>query len=137
VTVSERRHILFYDGVCGLCDRLVQFVLRRDRRRRFAFAALQSDVAAQMLRRFGRDAADLDTVYVLTSDGLLRSKGRAILFVMRTLGLPWSILSVFSLLPWRVVDWCYDRVAHNRYRLFGKSDQCRLPSPEERSRFIG
>ena len=137
MTVAKRRDILFYDGVCGLCDRLVQFVLRRDRRGRFAFAALQSDFAAETLRRFGRDARDLDTVYVVTSDGLLLHKGRAILFVLRALGFPWSLAAVLSILPWRVVDWCYDRVAHSRYRLFGRYDQCRLPAPEERSRFIG
>lgn len=136
MTVGERRHILFYDGVCGLCDRMVQFVLRHDRRRRFDFAALQGDFAASTLRRFGRDPRDLDTVYVLTDDGLLLYKGRAILFVLRALGFPWSLFALFSLLPWRFVDWCYDRVAHNRYRIFGKADQCRLPSPEERARFL-
>ena len=67
MTVETAAPILFFDGVCGLCDRLVQFVLRRDRRARFRFAALQSDLAAETLRRFGKSAADLDTVYVLTN----------------------------------------------------------------------
>lgn len=133
----EPRHILFYDGVCGLCDRLVQFVLRHDARARFGFAALQSDVAARELGRFGKDPRDLDTVYVLGSDGQLRQKGRAIVFVLRQLGAPWSWLGgAVALWPWRLVDWAYDRVAHSRYRLFGRYDACRLPTAEERARFL-
>ncbi|HEX9103522.1 MAG TPA: DCC1-like thiol-disulfide oxidoreductase family protein [Polyangia bacterium] len=129
--------ILFFDGVCGLCDRLVQFVLRRDRRARFRFAALQSDLAAATLARFGKSATDLDTVYVLTDDGRLLQKARAIFFVLRQLGLPWSLVAVFGVLPTVVVDWFYDRVAHNRYRIWGKRDSCRLPSSDERVRFLG
>lgn len=137
MTVETAAPILFFDGVCGLCDRLVQFVLRRDRRARFRFAALQSDVAAETLRRFGRDPADLDTVYVLTGDGRLLHKARAIFFVLGQLGLPWSLVAVFGILPTVIVDWFYDRVAHNRYRLWGKRDSCRLPSADERARFLG
>jgi predicted DCC family thiol-disulfide oxidoreductase YuxK len=129
--------ILFFDGVCGLCDRLVQFVLRRDRRARFRFAALQSDVATQTLGHFGKNPDDLDTVYVLTDDGALLSKSRAIFFVLRALGLPWSILAVFRVLPSALTDWFYDRVAHNRYRIWGKRDSCRLPAADERARFLG
>jgi predicted DCC family thiol-disulfide oxidoreductase YuxK len=129
--------ILFYDGVCGLCDRLVQFVLTRDRRARFRFAALQSDVATQTLGHFGKNPDDLDTVYVLTDDGRLLSKARAIFFALKQLGLPWSLVAVFGILPTVIVDWFYDRVAKNRYRLWGKRDSCRLPSAEERARFLG
>lgn len=129
--------ILFFDGVCGLCDRLVQFVLRRDRAARFRFAALQSDVATQALGPFGKNPDDLDTVYVLTGDGRLLAKSRAIFFVLRALGLPWSIVAVFGVLPAALTDWFYDRVAHNRYRIWGRRDSCRLPSADERARFLG
>jgi predicted DCC family thiol-disulfide oxidoreductase YuxK len=129
--------ILFYDGVCGLCDRLVQFVLRRDRRALFRFAPLQSDAALQTLGHFGKDPRDLNTVYALTSDGRLLRKGRAVLWVLRQLGFPWSLAVAFGALPTAVLDWFYDRVARNRYRLFGRLDSCRLPSPAERARFLG
>jgi predicted DCC family thiol-disulfide oxidoreductase YuxK len=135
--MGEPAHILFYDGVCGLCDRLVQFVLRRDWRARFQFAPLQGDTAASTLARFGRNPRDLDTVYVLTGDGRLLQKGRAILFMLRALGLPWSIVSVFAIVPTVVIDWFYDRVAHNRYRIFGRRDACELPTGDTRSRFLG
>ncbi len=129
--------ILFFDGVCGLCDRLVQFVLRHDRRARFRFAQLQGDTAAATLARFGKDTRDLDTVYVLTDDGRLLAKSRAIFYVLRVLGLPWSLVALFGLLPTAITDWLYDRVAKNRYRIFGKLESCRLPSAEEKARFVG
>lgn len=129
-------HILFYDGVCGLCNRLVRFILARDRRRRFQFAPLQSALAAETLARFGRDPRDLDTVYLL-ADGELLNKSRAILGVLRTLGGPWSLAAVLGWLPTALLDWLYVRVARNRYRLFGRYESCRLPSAEERSRFLG
>jgi predicted DCC family thiol-disulfide oxidoreductase YuxK len=137
VTVATGGPILFYDGVCGLCDRLVQFVLRRDRRARFRFATLQGVAAAQTLARFGKDPAELDTVYVLTDDGRLLHKARAIFFILNQLGLPWSLVGIFGVLPTVVIDWFYDRVAKNRYRMFGKRESCMLPSGDERARFLG
>jgi predicted DCC family thiol-disulfide oxidoreductase YuxK len=136
LTTLTAGHVLFFDGVCGLCDRLVQLVLRHDRRQRFRFAALQGDVAAQTLGHYGKPLDVLDTVYVLTEDGRLLQKARAILFVMAELGLPWSLARLFAPLPTRVLDWFYDRVARNRYRLFGKRDACRLPTAEEKLRFL-
>jgi len=137
VTVETAGPILFFDGVCGLCDHFVQFVLRRDRAARFRFAALQSAIAGETLARFGRSAADLDTIYVLTGDGRLLRKARAIFFVLRQLGLPWSLVAIFGVLPTFVVDWFYDRVARRRYRIWGRRDACRLPSADERARFLG
>ena len=128
--------ILFFDGVCGLCDRIVQLVLRLDRRRQFRFAALQSDFARTTLTAHRQTPDELDTMYVLTDDGRLLRKGRAILFVAGKLGRPWSWLRLLAPLPTRVLDWLYDRVARNRYRLFGKRDACRLPTAEEKLRFL-
>ena len=139
--MESGRHILFYDGVCGMCDRIVQLVLARDRRRVFRFAALQSAVAAQTLARFGKDARDLDTVYVVVdagSDGeRVLERGRAMLFVLRQLGGAWGVLGAVGwIVPRVVADFFYRRVAASRYRVFGKLDACRVPSPEERGRFL-
>jgi predicted DCC family thiol-disulfide oxidoreductase YuxK len=136
VTVeTSSPYILFYDGVCGLCNRLVRFVLARDRRGIFQFAPLQGAAATQTLGHFGKNPDDLDTVYVL-ADGKLLDKARAILFMLKRLGLPWSLVAVFGVLPTVVLDWFYDRVAKNRYRIWGKSEECRLPSPAEKARFL-
>ena len=133
--------ILFYDGVCGLCNRTVQFVLRRDSEGRFRFAALQSDLAEETLERHGRAAVDLDAVALVLDPGartervLVRS--RAILKVMGSLGWPWKAVLVLWPIPSFLLDLPYRLVSLVRYRLFGRYERCPLPTPEQRSRFLG
>jgi len=133
--------ILFYDGVCGLCNRLVQFLLKHDRDGRLRFASLQSDFADKVLRRHGIDPKDLDTLHVVenyqqpTERVLQRSD--AVLRASRELGGLWSALAALGkVVPRPLRDVCYRLVAQNRYRVFGKYDTCMLPDPNQRSRFL-
>lgn len=138
---SDSEHpIILYDGVCGLCNRCVQFVLRHDRRGFFRFAALQSDLGRAALIRGGLEGANLKTVYVIVpslSQETFLSKSAAALYVLKQLGGFWSVLATFSrLLPQSIRDWAYDRVAENRYRVFGRYESCPIPSPELHDRFL-
>jgi len=131
------RHLLFYDGLCGLCDWLVPFVLRRDRCGVFDFAPLQGAAA----RARGLDPADLTTMYVFedyrTEHAHVLARGRAWLFVLRQLGGPWpQVAAVLGLLPGVCLDWGYELVARNRYRLFGRRAACAVPPPADRGRFL-
>jgi predicted DCC family thiol-disulfide oxidoreductase YuxK len=132
--------ILFYDGMCGLCDRAVQFVLRHDRRQRFRFAALQSEVARAVLARRGRVASALDTMYVLLDCGTpserLLSRSDGVLEALRQLGGWWRIPALARVLPRALRDRAYAFIADRRYRWFGRHDQCTMPSPAVRVRFI-
>jgi len=128
--------ILFYDGVCGLCDRLVQLVLARDPAGAFRFAALQGPSAARLLAPHGADVTKLDTVYVLTDDDRVLVRARAVLHVARVLGWPWRAAVVLGVLPTPLLDLGYRLIARVRYRLFGRRDACRLPSPAEAARFL-
>src|SRR5262249_19445846 len=101
-------HTVFYDGVCGLCNRLIQFLLRRDRRDRFRFAALQGGYARKVLAEHGRNADDLDTMVVISAAGELYLKARAVLFVLHELGGGWRVLSWLRWLPQALLDWGYD-----------------------------
>jgi predicted DCC family thiol-disulfide oxidoreductase YuxK len=134
------QHLLLYDGVCGLCDHLVQFVLTHDPGGRFDFAPLQSATGRQAVAREGGDPDALTSFYVVrdyqTAGARSLVKGRAALFVARTLGWPWRIAAAFAVLPTAVLDWGYDIVARYRYRVFGRFDQCVLPRPEQRKRFV-
>ncbi len=135
-----KNEVVIYDGVCGLCNGLVRFVLPRDRDARFRFASLQGEFARDVLRRHGRDVRDLNTVYVLIEDSQhgerLLSKSKAVLHIFRQLGGIWALSAILAPCPARLLDAGYDLVASNRYRLFGKSETCPLPSPEWRERFI-
>lgn len=139
-TMDGRRHLLLYDGECGLCDRLVRFVLRRDKRDRFRFASLQSPQGRGWVRRFGKDPDELSTFYAVADfereDRRLLSRGRAALFVLDELGGAWRASRALGVLPTRLLDWGYDRVAKNRHRLFGRADRCPIPDPAVRRKFL-
>ena len=132
--------IVLYDGVCGLCNRLIQFLLKRDRHDRLRFASLQSEFATAVLKRHGYDPADLDTVYLILNNGetneQVLSRSNAILKAVASLGGIWGIAPLGKVLPRSVRDLIYRAVAANRYRVFGKSDSCMMPEPRHRRKFI-
>jgi predicted DCC family thiol-disulfide oxidoreductase YuxK len=127
--------VVLYDGTCGLCDRSVQLILRHDRRGRFRFAALQSDIGRALLEKHGLPVDALDTV-VLVEDGRAWTKSSAALRIARRMDAPWPALRALTLVPRPVRDFFYDRVAKSRYRIFGRVDACMLPPPEVRARFL-
>lgn len=137
---SEIKAIVLYDGVCGLCNRAVQFLLKRDHRDRLRFASLQSDFAAALLRQHGVDPEDLDTVYaVLNHDEpneTLLAKGDAFLFFAKVIGGISSVASVGRIIPRPIRNWLYDFIARHRYKVFGKSESCMLPDPKQRHKFL-
>jgi predicted DCC family thiol-disulfide oxidoreductase YuxK len=133
--------IILYDGVCGLCNRLVQFLLKHDKHGRLRFASLQSEFAEKVLRRHGFDPKDLDTVHVVENydqpNERVLQRSDAILRAGRELGGGWSALSaVAGVIPRALRDPFYRLVARNRYRMFGKYETCMLPDPTQRSRFL-
>jgi predicted DCC family thiol-disulfide oxidoreductase YuxK len=133
--------IILYDGICGLCNRLVQFILGHDSRDRFRFASLQSDFAAQLLRRHSASPEDLDTMYVIIDRGLreerIASRSDAAVAVLRELGGGWAALGIaLRALPLELRNWGYNLVARNRYRTFGKYDSCPIPSVKDRHKFL-
>jgi predicted DCC family thiol-disulfide oxidoreductase YuxK len=134
------RHLVLYDGVCGLCSRLVRFLLRHDGRAVFDFASLQSPTGKELVERSGGDARVLTTFYVVadyrTPAARMIAKGRAAVFVAAQLAWPWKIASAGAVLPTWLLNTAYDVVARNRYRVFGRYEQCLVPNPQFRSRFI-
>lgn len=139
---TAKSRIILYDGVCGLCDRLVQMVLRQDKHDRFRFAPLQSPFAQEILKRHGLSQSTLDTVYLVLNHGQaderLLAKSDAIVEILHGLGGFWiSEAAIFRVMPTSLRDRLYDAVARNRYRLFGRYDQCMVPHPRYREKFLG
>ncbi|PYX09109.1 MAG: thiol-disulfide oxidoreductase DCC [Acidobacteria bacterium] len=133
--------IIFYDGVCGLCNRLVRFVLKHDSRAKFRFASLQSQLAATVLRQHRVNPDDLDTMYLVSdyqqSTERLASRSDAVILILRGLGGFWRTLAaLFGLAPHGLRDWSYNLIARNRYRIFGKYESCMLPEEKYRHRFL-
>jgi predicted DCC family thiol-disulfide oxidoreductase YuxK len=140
VRIRESNPIVLYDGVCGLCNRLNQFLLKRDGHDRLRFASLQSDLAAALLKRHGVDSLDLNTVYVVLEydrpGERLLSRSDAIIHALRQLDGLWKLAGVGRVLPRFLRDSLYKVVARNRYRVFGKHETCMLPDPKHRHKFL-
>jgi predicted DCC family thiol-disulfide oxidoreductase YuxK len=132
--------LVLYDGVCGLCNRLVRVLLRFDKDDCFRYAPLQSQFASEVLRRHGLDAAELDTVTLIGDYGTVTeqayTKSDAIMLAAHKLGGIWLLGRVTSVLPKSIRDKVYDVIARNRYRIFGKYRTCPVPKPEERAKFV-
>ena len=133
-------HLVLYDGVCGLCNRLLQFLLRHDRREAFTCASLQSAAGRDVVTRCGGDPDELSSFYVVahfrTAGARVFTKSDAALFVAGELGWPWKVLRAAGVLPGALRNRLYDAVARHRYRIFGRYEHCLMPDPELRRRFI-
>jgi predicted DCC family thiol-disulfide oxidoreductase YuxK len=137
VTLAVMSHpIILFDGICNFCEGTVKFVLQRDKHDVFRFASLQSEIGQQYLQQFGLSTTDLDT-FVLVEGNTYTTRSTAGLRVLRHLPFPWNMAYVFIILPGFIRDTVYKLVARNRYKIWGKKDECMLPTPEMRAKFIG
>jgi len=134
-TAAEDAPVILFDGDCNLCHGAVQFVLRRDGRARFRFASLQSAAGRALVAAVDANATLPDSI-VLVHRGRLRTKSAAALAIARGLRLPWPLLSVFWLVPFPLRDLVYEWIARHRYRWFGRRDECWVPTPALRARFL-
>lgn len=127
--------IILFDGVCNLCAWSVQFIIRRDPRGQFRFAALQSAAGQRLLAERGLAGPDLDSVVLIEGPRAYTRSGAALRIARRLTGL-WPALAALLLVPRPLRDWAYSVVARNRYRWFGQQSECMLPTPELRARFL-
>jgi predicted DCC family thiol-disulfide oxidoreductase YuxK len=130
--------VLLYDGRCGFCDGVVQFVLARDRRGTLHFAPLQGDFARGIIERHPtlRGVDSLILVFRRATAETVAVRSDAALGVAEYLGGLWNAARILHLVPHRVRDWGYDLLARHRYRLFGRLDACRVPDASTRGRFL-
>lgn len=132
---NHNTYILLFDGVCNLCNGTVQFVIKRDVRKRFRFAALQSASGQALLQELGLPAQHFDSVILIQGDTYY-VKSTAALRVLKELGGLWKIGYALIVIPRPVRDFVYDMVAKTRYRVFGRRNTCMVPAPEVREWFM-
>ena len=129
------RPIVLFDGVCLFCNASVNFLIDRDAPGRIRFAALQSESGQALLARFGLDPRRLDSL-VLVEGKRCSTESTAALRLTRYMDGLWPALGVLLFVPAFLRDFCYEILARNRYRWFGRLDACRVPTPETRRRFL-
>lgn len=127
--------IVLFDGVCNFCNASVNFIMARDPMFVFRFAPLQSDKGREFLQKFDLSTEDLDTM-VLIQDGRAYTRSTAALRIAEKLTGLWPMLYAFIVVPRFIRDGVYKIVAKNRYKWWGKKDSCRIPTPEDRARFL-
>lgn len=127
--------VILFDGVCKLCNAWSNFIIKYDRQRVFKLCSVQSKEGKQILLHFGLPSESYETMLYVEGNQSFQ-KSDAFFQIMTQLGYPWKIVCIFKVIPKPLRDWMYDRIALNRYRLFGKYDYCTLPSPDHEARFL-
>lgn len=130
----DNQAIILFDGVCNLCNNSVQFIIRHDKDAYFKFASLQSDYGGQ-LKETKQIPNDVDSI-ILVENGKVYMQSSAILRIARRLDGAWKLAAAALIIPRPIRDIIYRYVAKNRYRWFGRQDQCMLPSPDLKERFL-
>jgi len=127
--------VVLFDGVCTLCNRAVDFIIRHDRARRFRYGSLQSNSGRMLLEKFDLPENSLDSIVVIDTGRAYR-KSEAALHIARYLDAPWRFVVVLRLLPRSLRDRVYDWIARHRYAWFGKKETCRIPTVAEKQLFL-
>jgi predicted DCC family thiol-disulfide oxidoreductase YuxK len=133
--VSDGKSVILFDGVCNLCNASINFILERDKTDRFLVGAIQEGPGQRLLRQFKVPPAYLDSV-ILIEQQRIYFRSSAALRISRHLSGPWPMLYPLIVLPRFIRDGLYDWIGKNRYRWFGKNNTCRVPTPEERAKFL-
>lgn len=132
----DDKALIVFDGVCVLCSGFARFVLKRDKSFAFRLVTAQSPLGQALFRHYGLATDDFETNLVI-AEGRAYAKLDTVIVAGARLGGPWRLLVLLRLLPRPFADWLYDKIARNRYRLFGRTEACMMPPPEWRDRFIG
>lgn len=136
VPILENKQLILFDGICNLCNRSVQFVIRHDKKDKFLFTALQSDFGKKTVKNFNLDSSKTDSIILYNPDKGLSLKSTAALNIAKHLRFPINALIIFIIIPKFIRNWIYDLIARNRYKWFGKMDDCMIPTPELRKKFL-
>ncbi|MEC7262333.1 MAG: thiol-disulfide oxidoreductase DCC family protein [Bacteroidota bacterium] len=135
--MEENKKIILFDGVCNLCNGSVQFVIKRDRKDIFRYAAIQGEVGRQLITERHIDTIQVDSIILIEPGVAYFTKSDAALEIAGELGGLWKLTSVFKCIPKSIRDVIYDFVARNRYKWFGKQESCMIPTPELKAKFLG
>ncbi|MBI3139213.1 MAG: thiol-disulfide oxidoreductase DCC family protein [Sphingobacteriales bacterium] len=127
--------IVLFDGVCNLCNRSVQFIIKRDKKDRFRFAALQGKTGQALLAKHDLPSDSFNS-FILAEGDRIYTRSTGALQMLKRLGGPWSLCYVFILVPRFIRDGVYNWVARNRYRWFGKKESCMIPTPALKNKFL-
>lgn len=132
---EKQKKIILFDGVCNLCNGSVIFIIKRDKKDVFRFAAIQSDEGQKLIEQYAIDTSKVDSILLLDGADYF-AKSTAALKIARHLKGGYPLLYGFIILPVFIRNWVYDIIARNRYHWFGKKESCMIPTPELKGKFL-
>jgi predicted DCC family thiol-disulfide oxidoreductase YuxK len=134
--LPKGKKIILFDGVCNLCENMVQFVIAHDTKDVFRFVALQSDLGKQITKYIGLDDKHIDSIVLYEPGIAYYYKSTAALEIAKNLGGFWHFGTVFKIIPTGIRNIIYDYIAKNRYKWYGKKENCLLPTSGLKSKFL-
>ena len=134
--LPKDKKIILFDGVCNLCDATVQFIIKRDKKDVFRFVALQSELGQEIINYIGLDTSKTDSIILYEPGHAYYYKAEAAIRIAKALGGIAGLLGIFSVLPNWLSNKVYDYIARNRYKWYGKKDECMIPTPEMKAKFL-
>ncbi len=134
--MEKDRKLILFDGVCNLCNGAIQFVIKRDKKDTFRYAALQSDIGLQLMQERGIDPSKMDSIILIEPGVAYFTKSDAALRIGQDFGGLWKAIALLTWIPRPIRDGIYDIIAKNRYRWFGRKDACMIPTPELQAKFL-
>lgn len=134
--MTEQHYLVISDGICNFCNGAVNFIIKRDREAKFKFSPIQSKLSQEIIKKHGVANAGIDT-FLLVKNGRCYIWTDAAMEISKDLFGSWYLFNIFRVIPSPARDYLYRVFARNRYNLFGKSDNCMVPTEELRSRFVG
>lgn len=134
--LPRNKKIILFDGVCNLCDNTVQYIIKHDKKDIFRFVQLQSELGQQIISHIGVDTSRTDSIILYQPGHSYYYKAEAAMRIAKELDGPVSLISLLSFLPNWLSNNVYDYIARNRYKWYGRKEQCMLPTPEMKTKFL-
>ncbi len=134
--IPDGKQLIFFDGVCNLCNGSIQYIIKHDKNDLFRYAPLQSEIGKEFIKERKIDTSKVDSILLYEPNIAYYTKSTAVLKIGRTFGGGYKLLGIFEFIPGPVRDWFYDLIAKNRYKWFGKQNECMIPTPELKAKFI-
>ncbi|MDN3493633.1 thiol-disulfide oxidoreductase DCC family protein [Winogradskyella bathintestinalis] len=135
--IPKNKQLILFDGVCNLCNSSVLYVIKRDKKNKFLFAPLQSEIGEEIIKQFNIDTNKTDSILLYNAKNeTITSKSSAAIHIAKHLGFPVNLLVVFFIVPTFLRNWVYNYIAKNRYQWYGKKESCMIPTPELKAKFL-
>lgn len=134
--IPKDKQLILFDGVCNLCNASVQYVIKHDKNNFFLFTPLDSKVAKEIIEKYYLDTSKIDSIIHYAPETGIKIKSTAALKIASQLGFPRNLMTIFYIIPPFIRNWVYDYVAKNRYKWYGKRDECMIPTEELKQKFV-